>query len=491
MSRPSSVPGKVEYPPPAHSRTSKSSLSVTSLHEKSPVVGPPHSVLPKAEPNVSLFGYSTYQPQSYMHEIKVKNELQTHKQLPGKSANMTDHHGREIHQNPPPLLSDQKSSVIVKNEGRDLPKAPTPQQHSPSLKMMSYMNVQPVTPQHKPSGYEYRSPTQSPHHHHHHMESIQAKNIPQSHHRPGANAQLPSPHGHPAHPHNRQSPHAQHPHQPHPTPPEPRYLSRPGPEPGIQYGAKSAYSYPHPPTASSTTHYAAPAGSKPKVSSPAPSHIYGKPNSGIMTGTPVCRASDPGPVPGPLPLTSKAGTSPYQQVPHHHGAPPLPLPPPAHSSRSVYDSRGFAGAVSATKLPPPPLHTSPSTAASAPLSRTVVYPSHHSSPHQTPGQPLPPQQSMSTAFQTQPLDLGVERTSSPKRKAPTPSDDCSIQPVSLEVCKKRRVDEPQPLSLQSVGPPVLSRVCEPSPLIASAATSITTVVNTALLTQPNNQSQVR
>ncbi|XP_051173080.1 probable JmjC domain-containing histone demethylation protein 2C isoform X3 [Leptopilina boulardi] len=511
VSRPSSVPGKVEYPPPAHSRTSKSSLTVSSHHEKSSVVGPPHSVLPKAEPNVSLFGYSTYQPQSYMHEIKVKSDLQSHKQLPGKSANMTvvsherDHHGREIHQNPPPLMSDQKSSVIVKNEGRELPKAPTPQQqqqqHSPSLKMMSYMNVQPVTPQHKPSGYEYRSPTQSPHHHHHHMESIQAKNIPPSHHRPGANTgQLPSPHGHPAHPHNRQSPHAQHPHQPHPTPPEPRYLSRPGPEPGIQYGAKSAYSYPHPPTASSTTHYAAPpAGSKPKVSSPAPSHIYGKPNSGIMTGTPVCRASDPGPVPGPLPLTSKAGTSPYQQVPHHHGAPPLPLPPPAHSSRSVYDSRGgFAGAVSATKLPPPPLHTSPSTAASAPMSaRAVVHPSHHSSPHhQTPvGQSIPPQQSssMSTAFQTQPLDLGVERTSSPKRKAPTPSDDCintGQQPVSLEVCKKRRVDEPQPLSLQSVCTPVLSRVSEPSPLIASAATSITTVVNTALLAQPTNQSQV-
>ncbi|XP_043460930.1 probable JmjC domain-containing histone demethylation protein 2C isoform X2 [Leptopilina heterotoma] len=494
VSRPSSVPVKVEYPPPAHSRTSKSSLTVSSHHEKQPVVGPPHSVLPKAEPNVSLFGYSTYQPQSYMHEIKVKNELQSHKQLPGKSANMTvgherDHHGREIHQTPPQMLSDQKSSVIVKNEGRELPKAPTPQQHSPSLKMMSYMNVQPVTPQHKPSGYEYRSPTQSPHHHHHHMESIQAKNIPPSHHRPGANAQLPSPHGHPAHPHNRQSPHAQHPHQPHPTPPEPRYLSRPGPEPGIQYGAKSAYSYPHPPTASSTTHYAAPAGSKPKVSSPAPSHIYGKPNSGIMTGTPVCRASETGPVPGPLPLTSKAGTSPYQQVPHHHGAPPLPLPPPAHSSRSVYDSRGFASAVSASKLPPPPLHTSPSTTASTPMSaRAVVHPSHHSSPHQ-PGPQIPPQQSMS-AFQTQPLDLGVERTSSPKRKAPTPSDECSVQPVSLEVCKKRRVDEPQPLSLQSVNTPVLSRVSEPSPLIASAATSITTVVNTALLAQPTNQSQV-
>ncbi|XP_033207104.1 probable JmjC domain-containing histone demethylation protein 2C isoform X3 [Belonocnema kinseyi] len=499
VSRPSSVPVKVEYPPPAHSRTSKSSISVASLHEKPQVVGPPHSVLPKAEPNVSLFGYSAYQPQAYMHEIKVKSEHQSHKAMPGKSASLSgsherDHHAREVLSNPPPLLSDHKSSVIVKNEGRELPKAPTPQQHSPSPKMMSYLNVQPVTPQHKPSGYEYRSPTQSPHHHHHHMESMQAKNMPQSHHRPGTTAQLPSPHGHTTHPHNRQSPHAQHQHQPPHNPlPEPRYLSRPGPEPGMQYGAKPAYSYPHQPTASSTTHYAAPAGSKPKVSSPAPSHIYGKPNSGIMTGTPVCRASDPGgPVAGPLPLTSKAGSSPYQQVPHHHGAPPPPLPPPAHSSRSVYDSRGFSGSVSASKLPPPPLHTSPPTSASAPLSRSVVHPAHHTSAHQTPGQQqsIPPQQPMSSAaFQTQPLDLGVERTSSPKRKAPTPSDDGSGQPVSLEICKKRRVEEPQPLSLQCVGPPVLSRVSEPSPLIASAATSITTVVNTALLVQPNNQSQ--
>lgn len=51
----------------------------------------------------------------------------------------------------------------------------------------------------------------------------------------------------------------------------------------------------------------------------------------------------------------------------------------------------------------------------------------------------------------------------------------------------------QPSSLttvQSSGSPMLSRVSEPSPLIASAATSITTVVNTALLSQSNSQSQV-
>lgn len=502
MSRPSSVPGKVDYPPPpAHSRTSKSSLPVSSLHEKPPpVVGPSHSSLPKVEPNVGLFSYSTYQPQSsYMHDIKVKSDVgQPHKSLPSKSGLAggleRDHHGREVLQNPPSLLPDHKSSVIVKNEGRELPKVAASQQHSSSPKIMPYMNVQSVPPQHKP--YEYRSPTQSPHHLHH-LDGLQtAKSIPQSHHRSSSGSttttQLPSPHGHPPHSHNRQSPHAQHPHQPpHPSPPEPRYLTRP--EPGLPYAtAKSSYPYPHPhpPTASPTSHYATPAGSKPKVSSPAPPHIYGKPNSGIMTGTPVCRASEPA-VAAPIPLTSKAGSSPYQQVPHHHGAPPPPLPPPAHS-RSIYDSRGYTSSMPAAKLPPPPLHGSPPTAASAPLSRPIAHPAHHTSPHQQPGQTVQhAQPQLNASFQTQPLDLGIERSGSPKRKAPTPSlTENSGQPVSLEVCKKRRTEEPQPLSLQCVGPPVLSRASEPSPLIASAATSITTVVNTtvALLAQSNTQT---
>ncbi|XP_023290745.1 lysine-specific demethylase 3A isoform X2 [Orussus abietinus] len=506
VSRPSSVPGKVEYPPPpAHSRTSKSSLAVSGHHEKSAssVVGPQHSSLPKAEPNVSLFSYSTYQPQpSYMHDIKVKGDLQ-HKQqqqLSNKSMSSLerDHHGRDMLSSAPSsMMSDHKSSVIVKNEGRDLPKAP-PAPHSSSPKMIPYLNVQsvaaPPPPQHKPpAAYEYRSPTQSPHHLHH-LDGLQAaKGLPQGHHRP-TGGQLPTSHGHPTHPHNRQSPHPQHPHQPpHPAPAESRYLSRS--EPGLPYATpKSSYPYPHPPTASPTAHYTTPSpGSKPKVSSPAPPHIYGKPNSGIMTGTPVCRASEPA-VAAPLPLTSKAGSSPYQQVPHHHGAPPPPLPPPAHSSRSVYDSRGFAGALPQSKLPPPPLHGSPPTAASAPmpLSRAGAHPAHHPGSHQAQQQQVHHSQCAPAAatFQTQPLDLGVERSGSPKRKAPTPTD-AGGQPVALEVCKRRRTEEPQPLSLQCVGPPMLSRVSEPSPLIASAATSITTVVNTALLVGQPGQAQDR
>lgn len=491
------------------------------MHDKPPpVVGPSHSSLPKAEPNINLFNY-TYSP-TYMHDraAAVKSELgQAHKSLPGKSGLAggleRDHHGREVLQNPPSLLPDHKSSVIVKNEGRELPKAPAPQQHSSSPKIMSYLNVQSVAPQHK--SYEYKSPTQSPHHLHH-LDGLQAaaKSIPPpppaGHHRgggavPTTTTQLPSPHGHPPapapHSHNRQSPHAQsqHPHAqpppplpPHPSPPEPRYLNRSEQQGIPSYApAKSAYPYPHPPTASPASHYAAPTtGSKPKVSSPAPQHFYGKPNSGIMTGTPVCRASEPA-VAAPIPLTSKAGSSPFQQVPHHHVAPP-PLPPPAHS-RSVYDSRGpYTGSMPAGKLPPS-LHGSPPTAASAPLSRPHVHPVHRTiSPHQQPSQTMHVQPQISTAFQTQPLDLGVERSGSPKRKAPTPLLCDAGQPVALEVSKKRRTEEPQPqpLSLQCVGPPMLSRVSEPSPLIASAATSITTVVNTAaLLAQPNTQAQER
>ncbi|XP_057340415.1 probable JmjC domain-containing histone demethylation protein 2C isoform X2 [Microplitis mediator] len=507
--RPSSVPSKVEYPPPpAHSRTSKSSLSVVNLHDKQQVVGPPHSSLPKAEPNVSLFSYSGYPPPqmpSYVHDIKVKNDLQL-KPLPGKSlgSHERDHHGRELVQNQPPqLLSDHKSSVIVKNDqgrGNDLSKVPPP--HSSSPKMMSYM-VQPVAPPppppqvppqptHKtPVAYEYRSPTQSPHHLHH-LESLQAKGIP-SHHR-SASGHNQSPHGHPSsHSHNRQSPHSQpHPHQtPHPSPPESRYLNRP--EPGLLYASsKPSYSYPHQPNASPTSHYTAPPGSKPKVSSPAPPHIYGNPGPGILTGTPVCRASEPA-VPAPLPLTSKAtGSSPYQQVPHHHGsAPPSrTLPPPAHT-RPPYDSRGLpvGSSLPVSKLPPP-LHTSPSTVGSAALSRpTVPHPSFFVSPHQSGGPPgTSPVVVVSPApvlpsVQTQPLDLGVERSVSPKRKASTPTDHLG-QSVSLEIKKRRTEEPPTPLSLQCVGPPVLSRVSEPSPLIASAATSITTVVNNALLVQP-------
>jgi lysine-specific demethylase 3 len=101
---------------------------------------------------VSLFGYSSYQPSGgFVHDIKVS------KSTAGQQCKLgvvglvdRDHHlstRGDVLPNPPPLLSDHKSSVIVKNEvSRDQhPKqsvaAPA---HSPSPKMMSYLNVQSV-----------------------------------------------------------------------------------------------------------------------------------------------------------------------------------------------------------------------------------------------------------------------------------------------------------------------------------------------------------
>lgn len=108
--------------------------------------------------------------------------------------------------------------------------------------------------------------------------------------------------------------------------------------------------------------------------------------------------------------------------------------------------------------------------------------------------------------QTQPLDLGISsnktetsQSISPKRKSSTPVNQLldTSNPVCLEV-KKRRVEAPpvsgivnisQPnltmfSSQQQQQQPQLSRVSEPSPLIASAATTITTMVNTAAYRTP-------
>lgn len=98
--------------------------------------------------------------------------------------------------------------------------------------------------------------------------------------------------------------------------------------------------------------------------------------------------------------------------------------------------------------------------------------------------------------QTQPLDLGISSHKtennqglSPKRKASTPVSlpGGPNSPVCLEV-KKRRIDSPgvaYSSSQMGSSQPQLARVSEPSPLIASAATTITTVVNTAAYRTPN------
>lgn len=176
ISRPSSVPNKVDYPPPpAHSRSSKSSSSSSSSpssssrHEKSLTPQQQtHQNLPKAEPNVSLFGYSGYQPSgNFVHDSKStksssssSNAISCNNQSIVDKSDIIDvvgigrnrgHPRTEGLSNPPPLLSDHKSSVIVKNEGSNRDQQQLSKQsvvapaHSPSPKMMPYLNVSPVT----------------------------------------------------------------------------------------------------------------------------------------------------------------------------------------------------------------------------------------------------------------------------------------------------------------------------------------------------------
>lgn len=290
-----------------------------------------------------------------------------------------------------------KSSVIVKNEVKHTaPPSPKPQ---------------------------YRSPSQSPHHHlaaHRHTPSPHPAVEPQN--LAGGGKVRPR-------------------------------VSPPAPAADPRFAAYKAVGvapgYPYPALATTAAaHYAL---TKPKVSSPAPQHIYGKPACVVPPPGRVAAPSQDG---CPLPLTSKAqplpsvSPSPYQQVMHLQAHPPpqpqVPPgagqpPPPAHSSRA---GSVPPGALYYKGASPPDVRSS--VPVSAPVAVSLLPPSHHG------------------AFQTQPLDLGVggrdELSGSPKRRdAPSPGADP----------KRRRCDPP------------LARVSEPSPLIASAATTITTVVNTA------------
>lgn len=543
-----------------------------------------HTSLPKAEPNFSLFGYPAYQPPGFVtHESKVK--VDHHKQ-PSQSSGLivnksssSDRDRDLVLSNPPPLISEMKnaggggggSSVIVKHEVKSPhhlePKVSVAHSPSPKLRgtdMMShYIPTTAASQQHKAAGmYEYRSPTQSPHHlqhphtpsPHHHMvepQNLGKSHPPPSHHRSNSGSssgggsgggQLPSPHAM----HHRQSPHMHSQSSPHPSSAEARYRSAAAAADAQMYAAaaggksvmSSAYSYLPQTTMGGATvvpsHYALAvssgaastgSSSKPKVSSPAPPHIYGKPNAGIVTGIPVCRIQEVTPPSNPIPLTSKpplpssVSPSPYQQVsqyhpPHmHQSAMSAALPPPAHHSsrttnidpRAIYDRNIYASSTVPGGMSAKPLMqhhgTSPPTASAAPspMSR---------SPHLTHNMPQM-QMSMhpSPAVQTQPLDLGVssdrssnrdELSSSPKRKGtPLSHPIGGGGPLPLDV-KKRRIESPSHIAVSAQtlssmhggnhpsGQPQLARVSEPSPLIASAATTITTVVNTAAYRTPAN-----
>lgn len=493
--RPPSVPSKNEYPPPAHSRipTTKSSEKIVAGHQS----------ISKAETNA--FGYPAYQPTPFFPQEPKSKTDHHHKstsQQSGlvvtKNSGISDR-DRDMLPNPSALMNEHKSSVIVKLEG----KTPhhidsrTSMTHLQSTKMQPELmrHYLPVGGQAHKGLYEYRSPTQSPHHLQHTPSphhTIETQSIGKSSHHRSSSGQLPSPH------HHRQSPHS----QSHPQT-EVRYRS-------VSESQSLIY---QPSVKASNTNYSymatmAPytmvgstiSNSKPKVSSPAPHHIYGKPSPGVGNNVPLTRGHE-SPAPNSIPLTSKpplsssVSPSPYQQVSHYLAPHPQPttmptcLPPPAHSSKPVsFDSRMYTPGNSVPgglSVKPSMQHgTSPPTAASAPspISRTHQ---QYTLPANTHNSQILGAQSV----QTVPLDLGVssnkyESASSPKRKS-TPVNSATSGPVCLEI-KKRRVDPPttapSPQSHSMYGTssqPQLARVSEPSPLIASAATTITTVVNTA------------
>ncbi|KAF5299466.1 hypothetical protein FQR65_LT01046 [Abscondita terminalis] len=506
---------KAEYPPPAHSRVN-TNKSVDKLSV--------HSTLPKAEVNV--FGYPAYQPHNafFVHEPKNKSEhhkqaMQSNALVVTKSSGSSE---RDSLPNPPPLMSELKNSVIVKHDGKNQhhleSKGSLAHSQSPKLRSSEMLgHYLPASAQsHKSGMYEYRSPTQSPHHlthapsPHHHMEP---QNLGKSsaHQRPSP-GQLSSPH------HQRQSPH---PHLQTHSSPELRYRNVSVTESQAMIYPSSGKghmpsSYPYMQQPVSTVHHSlgsnTPTNSKPKVSSPAPHHIYGKPSAGIGSGIPVVRAHEASAPVNPIPLTSKpplsssVSPSPFQQMsqyhPPHQQTTPVTscLPPPAHSSRTssidsrpalydrLYTGGTVPGGLSAKAIPhhgtsPPTAASAPSPASRAPMQYCVSGVTHSS--QNMVGGP---------AVQTQPLDLGVSSNNkydmsiSPKRKGTPVSS--SSSPVGLEV-KKRRIDQPgvaiQPHLSVFTGnsQPQLARVSEPSPLIASAATTITTVVNTAAYRPPS------
>lgn len=490
----------MEYPPPAHSRVPGVKTAVGDKQQSQSG----HTVLPKAEPNFSLFGYPTYPtPLNFIPQhhdpSKVKQESK-----PGPGAGLpsslvvtkssvTGLDQREmVLPNPPPLMSDLKNSVIVKNEGKSpqsLESGKPLVAHSPSPKLRvsepHYLPPSSSSSQLKTSPYEYRSPSQSPHplshphtpSPHHQYEGQQnlasiskVHSVPPMHHRARQSPHPPqhrqSPHPPPPQPHHRQSPHShphrQSPHQqhPHPSPPGTVVYTKPA----------TVGSYPYPAPVPPLQHYVPPIPPKPKVSSPAPPHIYGKPSptSGISSGTPVCRPQEVTLSPISLATKPPLATSPYQQMPQHHPPPlhqvpnSLPPPPAAHSSVSrtssiMFDARLYSHPNApglAVSVKPPPA-SSPSRSSPG--------------PHLYPG----PSLAVTPAVQKEPLDLGMSSVlkedsgsnpASPKRKS-------SEEPEQLDIKKRKS---------EIVSEPVLSRVSEPSPLLASAATTITTVVNTAV-----------
>ncbi|XP_014240695.1 probable JmjC domain-containing histone demethylation protein 2C isoform X3 [Cimex lectularius] len=380
-----SISNKVDYPPQSHRAMKQMQAEKQQQQQQQ------HTALPKAEPNFNFFNLPRYQPMSYLHHEKSKDLKVQAVEIP----------------NPPPLMSDLKSSVIVKND-----KSPGLDKiHSPSPKLRTdYLPT-------SKSPFEYRSPSQSPHPLSQtspspHFDGQNLASISKVHmHR----TQLLSPHPQQRQsPHQqRQSPHTQHRQSPHPQhrqsphhPPSPHLHPHPSPPAMVTTYSKSATvsSYPYPAAA---VHYAPPT-TPPKTMVNTPTVCY-KPSRPTRND-----------------IVSKPLTpSPYQQLSQHN------LPPPHQTAQG-------------SGLPPPPAaHATKTFSGQGIISITQVTPT---SPQQL-----------------QPLDLGVkEEPQSPKRKAEEIPEEVDLKKVKTE-------EEP-----------VLARVSEASPLLATAATTITTVLNTSL-----------
>ncbi|XP_065222139.1 lysine-specific demethylase 3B-like isoform X6 [Planococcus citri] len=338
---------------------------------------------------------------------------------------------------------------------------------------------------------------------HHHMRQAVLPgpaNTPTSasggHHR---QSPLPPPPSHRQSPHHRQSPlpasqaapsplappqqhhlhHRQSPHSLPPSalsPPDQRYPSASvnlyqkatGPPTGSPYGYPATITGPggqilHPNAVSISSQQATPPPSasssslsKPKVSSPAPHHIYGKPSSGITSGTPVCRPSPQqeislSPVPPPTvstPTKCLLTPSPYQQLSQHQPPPSTSVststssaamtPPPAHSSQQASRYPGMGGRPSPLGGLRQVSSGLPASSAS-PGSVSDLSLSSISAATAT---------SVTASHQMQPLDLGVKDSS---------SSSSSSSPYS---------------SASSNGPPVLHPAIPP-PLLAPSSQQLT------------------
>ncbi|CAH0391977.1 unnamed protein product [Bemisia tabaci] len=377
-------------PPPAHSRVN---ATVKPVEKPS---------LPKAEPNFSMFHYpGGYQPQSQRgYQLHPEDTKQDQLKQDPSMVNKRDERDISLSHVPQALMNDMKNTVIVKHDGKNVHghiDSMKPQmRHSPSPKQ-HYLSPS-TTPK---TAYEYQNPHQS-----HPQQKQTLASISKV-----------------MYPRQRQSP-------------------RPSPK------VSPMTNYPYP----AQVHYAAATTPpKPKVSSPAPPHIYGKPTSGISSGLPIHRPHD-----APLQLVSKPLTpSPYTPLPQHF------VPPPNTPSPG----------------PPPPAHRTssqivflPSSSQQQPLDLGVY--SRHTEELPRTQQPSP-QPPVKVELESQPTPPPVSLPTPASTPTPTPTLASTPSPVpvvtSAPVSPKRKVETSQEEESKKprIETPPLSVPPAPSPNLGS------------------------